>query len=261
MVRHLAALANLNDATTANTIGTLERTLGVVQHHDAITGTEKQHVADDYSKNLGIGVEKSLDVISESVNSILKRRFSRDSRTRIVYCSLLNITECLPIENQENFNVVLYNPLPRSIQTWLTLPVVSINHHVFDSETERPIVSDTAPVYEQINHVLERKSKANLRLIFRADLPPMGFRVYSVRKNKLLKEGGLLPLRTPLKSNFNIKNERLGLKFDVGGNLISVDNFQSRISVPIRQSFCYYKSKEGSNMNADTQSSGAYVFR
>lgn len=30
----------------------LRETMGVMQHHDAITGTEKQHVANDYARLL-----------------------------------------------------------------------------------------------------------------------------------------------------------------------------------------------------------------
>ena len=29
--------------------------MGVAQHHDAVSGTSKQHVADDYAKRLAIG--------------------------------------------------------------------------------------------------------------------------------------------------------------------------------------------------------------
>ena len=32
--------------------------MGVAQHHDAVSGTEKQHVAYDYAKRLAIGAEE-----------------------------------------------------------------------------------------------------------------------------------------------------------------------------------------------------------
>ncbi len=34
--------------------------MGVVQHHDAVSGTEKQHVADDYAQRLGIGIDSAI---------------------------------------------------------------------------------------------------------------------------------------------------------------------------------------------------------
>lgn len=36
----------------------LKKAMGVAQHHDAVSGTEKQHVANDYAKRLYIGREE-----------------------------------------------------------------------------------------------------------------------------------------------------------------------------------------------------------
>lgn len=43
----------------------MREAMGVMQHHDAITGTEKQHVAKDYSRILSEGFAEC-DIIAET---------------------------------------------------------------------------------------------------------------------------------------------------------------------------------------------------
>lgn len=44
----------------------LKEAIGVAQHHDAITGTAKQPVSDDYSERLHQGTTESFDMFSEA---------------------------------------------------------------------------------------------------------------------------------------------------------------------------------------------------
>lgn len=34
--------------------------MGLAQHHDAVSGTEKQHVADDYAQRLAAGIDQAM---------------------------------------------------------------------------------------------------------------------------------------------------------------------------------------------------------
>lgn len=269
-VRQLAAFAQLlnSDATsTADALGTLEQAMAVAQHHDAVSGTEKQYVANDYAEKMSIGVHKCLGAIELSVKSIMQRnKLSQEVATtpKLIYCPLLNATECEPIENAGNsFTVLVYNPLARSVVSWLTLPLVDLRVKVVDVETRKPIDGDgvlTAQVYAEERLITERRSRANYRLVLPVELPPLGFKAFRVEKCPTASgEVSLRPLQTPLPSAFSIKNSRLGLKFDPAGNLIAVDNFESKVSMKIQQSFCFYKSR--TDTNGFVKASGAYVFR
>ena len=46
--------------------------VGVVQHHDGITGTGKQHTADDYVHRIFKGIEATNPVYSDVIDKIAK---------------------------------------------------------------------------------------------------------------------------------------------------------------------------------------------
>ena len=54
----------------------LEKAVGVAQHHDAITGTERQRVAEDYHRRLSSGIEMALAGTVSQVQSIFSIQIS-----------------------------------------------------------------------------------------------------------------------------------------------------------------------------------------
>ena len=105
---------------------TLEDSLGVSQHHDAITGTGKQHVADDYSKRLHAGL---MDASNAVVDVVLDQLNASDTplAETLQYCPLLNESICEPSLNHgdDDIYVVVYNPLCQGAKrnTTVRIPV------------------------------------------------------------------------------------------------------------------------------------------
>ena len=124
----------------------LEDAMGVLQHHDGVSGTSKQHVAYDYAKMLQIGIDGVVPLLVQ----VLKQQFlgttSRNNTHEgrpsylndLTYCQLLNETKCSISTNATTIDdtaggnddddgvdlyVIVYNSLASVRSTMIDLPV------------------------------------------------------------------------------------------------------------------------------------------
>ncbi|XP_055376537.1 lysosomal alpha-mannosidase-like isoform X1 [Condylostylus longicornis] len=61
-----------NQRETDMHLSFLRETMGIMQHHDAVTGTEKQKVADDYARRINIGMNACSVIIKEFLRNLLQ---------------------------------------------------------------------------------------------------------------------------------------------------------------------------------------------
>ena len=92
------------DMSASNPLYLLERAMGVTQHHDAVSGTSKQHVANDYALRLAKGRLAADPLISSAL-----AKLSGYSGSPFVACDLANVTICPALEGGSGFALLLYN--------------------------------------------------------------------------------------------------------------------------------------------------------
>uniref|UniRef100_A0A1B6DE70 Alpha-mannosidase n=1 Tax=Clastoptera arizonana TaxID=38151 RepID=A0A1B6DE70_9HEMI len=238
--KQLYTLANIKD-NEEHKLNIMREAMGVLQHHDAITGTERQHVASDYARQLDIGFSNCASV-SETVlrklisKSELKENFP--SEITLQSCMLLNISSCNITETFDSFVVTLYNPLSRIVSKNVRLPVPNNGsyYEVYDSSGTQQTIQ-VVPIHKLVLKIPGRSSLATEEVVFVAnDLPALGYKSYYVTKTKRLSHS---------RSRLHVsKTKALSLK-----------------NRTIHQSFWWYKSFPGINTDPNHRASGAYVFR
>lgn len=74
----------------------LEDAVSTAQHHDAVAGTAKQHVADDYSQKLahGLGIAADHAILQIKRLMISTDETGKSQLANLTYCPLLNETTC-----------------------------------------------------------------------------------------------------------------------------------------------------------------------
>ncbi|CAF0923686.1 unnamed protein product [Adineta steineri] len=135
--RQLNALSQIN---LRNDIFYLSEAMGIVQHHDAISGTEKQNVADDYAQRLSEGIDKAaftLTLWNPTIHPIIhhvrvpvtKEYLIRDPMGSIVpaeYVPISTITRNIPGRKSSAQNQYIFTTL---------LPALGFSTYYFEAKS------------------------------------------------------------------------------------------------------------------------------
>ncbi|XP_036748766.2 lysosomal alpha-mannosidase isoform X2 [Manis pentadactyla] len=224
----------------------LNEAMAVLQHHDAVTGTSRQHVANDYARQLAAGWGPCEVLVSNALARL------SGSKEDFAFCRELNISVCPLSQTAKRFQVTIYNPLGRQVKWMVRLPV---SNHVF-------VVRDPSGTIVPSNVVIIPSSDGR-ELLFSASVPALGFSIYSVtqvpgqrpRAHKLQPRAQKPKFRVLV-----IQNEYIRAKFDPDtGFLMEMENLEQNLLLPVRQAFYWYNASTGNNLSS--QVSGAYIFR
>ena len=273
----------------AVSLNLLDRAIGTAQHHDAVSGTSKQHVAYDYAKQIQAGINDA----AKSVVETLRSHFVADTSdlSNLAFCQLRNETICNVSQRATqvpggNIYLLIYNALAQRRDEYVAVPVtVNAKYQVSrlvdsgDEETWQDVKSVVIPN----KNYAGIKASAKYVLHFPAkNLPAVGAALYRIDvvpglASDLLRQTNLVrpasPLRRMLQQNEKehfsvISSGSIEAKFSSGGILTHICSSTagkgSEDCQSVHQEWGYYVSfnaAEHAVHKEDTQSSGAYIFR
>ncbi|NWV30922.1 MA2B1 mannosidase, partial [Grantiella picta] len=232
----------------------LRKAVAVAQHHDAVSGTERQHVANDYARQLAKGWDCCQVLVANALSLL------GGTKCPFVFCNALNISMCPLSETADHFTVILYNPLARRVAWPVRLPVRGSSYAVTDPEGQ-PVASQVSldPTNPPNPPHPPLALGAPGELLFQAWAPPLGFSAFGV-KQLSPADPWEPPERPSGDPELQIENEHLRVLFDPRTGLLrEIQNLAKGFSLPVSQGFYWYNASAGNTQNP--QASGAYIFR
>ncbi|KAJ8951625.1 hypothetical protein NQ318_012295 [Aromia moschata] len=228
----------------------LSQAMGVMQHHDAITGTEKMAVEKDYHRMLVKAMNTAISDFSSTLSTIASSFIDLNLSS----CLLANVSICEQSDKDE-FQVIIYNSLPRDTSHYIYIPV---NDGVWNITGP----SDVQVAYQLLDPIINFGYIHNATLqkvldkvlVFRAeDVPGIGYKTYTFQR--IHSES--IPVKVdPTKKTYTGNNiEKIGfedryINFDTDTGLLKSITLNG-VTLAVSQDFFYYNSKT---------TSGAYIF-
>ncbi|KAH8328536.1 hypothetical protein KR067_010551 [Drosophila pandora] len=266
VVKQLGVLANLTTAQQSENLENLSQAMGIMQHHDAVTGTEKQAVAQDYDRLLSeaiVGAESNARDALRILTNLTSGAFES--------CLELNISTCTFTQKSANNVVVtVVNPLGHTSTQYVRVPVPKENYIVTD-EKAREVPSELVAVPWQILSLEHRPNDTQHELVFQATVEKISnfyIRILPVPKHfsdnsvydSVDSQNFIAHANDEESSELVVENSLIKLVFDTTTGVLKTVEMNG-ITENIQQSFGIYKGFRGNNGEAQNRSSGAYIFR
>lgn len=268
--KHLQVMAGLHNAEHDELRDRLREALGVSQHHDAITGTEKQNVYSDYVLTLSKGVEAANQLIAKSLNKIYNSSNYSPLLVEndVEFCKKLNVSECKVTEEENKFVLHLYNPVAHNVEHLIRLPVKQLKNEndilLLNSQSQR-IPFDVVDIAEHVKSLPERNSAAQKELVFLARLNATSLSTFTFDlTNASAAAGEPQPQENDAdRAQAPSVLEGLGFKLHLDPSTgatqkIVLDDGQE---IKFEHQFRYYEGMNGDNKKFENRASGAYIFR
>ena len=258
----------------------LAEAMGLLQHHDAVAGTAKQHVAFDYARRISEGRESYFNDTVGAILALLNVS-SADNASTVMWCGLANVSQCDPLVNYTT------NSLPMTVVVWNSLSYnrfVSVRVPVPSYEWATAFVGpQDIQVYAAPESVTnyDRDGNPNAQpylAVFQVFVPALGYTTVPINpplfppqaavSSKSVHEKKAQPLHHPRRhggdavdTNDTVYMTNAHLKVAISKTqwIQSIQSFDSGVTLSVTQDWCFYLSSTGDGLSQ--QRSGAYIFR
>ncbi|EDW77501.1 uncharacterized protein Dwil_GK24523, isoform A [Drosophila willistoni] len=163
--KQLSTFAQLESEQQKKDLDFLREIMGVMQHHDAITGTERQAVSNDYDRLLHkaiVGAENNARDALRVLTNLTNGEFES--------CLQLNISVCaFTKDSADDVVVTLFNPLAHTSTQYVRVPVKDESYEV-TNEKGTVVASEIVPVAWQVLDLEYRSNDTQHELIFKASV-------------------------------------------------------------------------------------------
>ena len=236
-----------------------EQALGISQHHDAISGTAKQHVSFDYAKQLAVGQTDAEAVVAAALTVLLQP--APLAPVTWAFCRRLNETVCPATQRPgAEAAVVVYSQLGQARVELVLLPVAGPTVHVVDAATHQPVAVQTFAADETLSNYARRTGETPFVAAFQATVAAVGVSTYQLFVSASPGLPTTAVTQPAAGQDVVLENKYLSLVFaGTSGRLRAWTNKETGARIDVDQVFCYYRSSLGETGSAPR--SGAYVFR
>lgn len=208
--KQLSVLANpMLNQDAVGELEPLQETLGILQHHDAVTGTCKQFVSEDYSRMLAQAMKKAHHSLVTSVAKIIEHNQQQRAAQQVsmspidtfimkgehIFCSSLNASHCQISEKLHRFEKLLihaYNPASHTVQHYVQIPVRDGRYTVREATgPANQIYGQQIPIPPPVLRLTSIEShqdygiidpEVSKEFIFAAILAPLSMATYVIEK-------------------------------------------------------------------------------